>query len=59
MDKAKAKKLVEAYGNACLRAGQANSGACYDPSGRAKMEIAKELRDKMIDHLSTDRPESE
>lgn len=44
-------RLIVEYGNACLAAGQANSGMCIDIVGPLRMEGARELKDELIEAI--------
>jgi hypothetical protein len=51
--KEKLLKLVDDYGNACLRAGQSNSGYCIDPSGSHQWERMQKLRKELQDGIQS------
>ena len=40
--------LLDMYGKACLRAGQSNSGAAFDPCGADDMQQARVAKDKVV-----------
>lgn len=46
-------KLVDAYGNACLKAGQSSSGFCIDPSASHRWDYMQELRNKLKEGIES------
>lgn len=44
-------ELVDAFGNACLRAGKSNSGLCVDAGAESDWRRMQELRDKLKSRL--------
>ncbi len=43
--------LVDAYGNACLRAGKSNSGICFGASADSDWKAMQDLRTAIKDRL--------
>lgn len=51
--KEKLLKLVDDYGNACLGAGQSNSGYCIDPTAGSQWDRMQKLRHELKDGIES------
>ena len=57
MNAAEFRKLIDDYGNACLKAGASNNGAIIDPGGPARWNHMQEHRKRLHDLASQLFPE--